>query len=143
MGGREPPLSSWFGYVVMTKLIASSCSHPRVPQLFYLCAIERNALRVPASVPALIRVRRWPAWQARHRLSGALHAARPQGLRDGWRGGLYRYRSEGSAVRRARGFLRPPRGERVICSPAATYFSMTSVQHVGENAITQRTVSEP
>ena len=59
--------------------------------------------------------RRWPAWQARHRLSGALHAARPQGCATAGvegptgtdRKALRFGGPEGSYGRRA--------GERVIC----------------------------
>ena len=88
-----------------------------------------------------------PVWVMRKTLASLASSAQAEwclacsaatGLRDGWRGGPYRYRSEGSAVRRARGFLRPPRGGACdLYSPAATYFSVTSVQHVGENVITQ------
>ena len=114
--------------------------------LFFALSAQISVLRSSIVFWLSQTSRKVPVWVMRKTLASLASSAQAErclacsaatGLRDGWRGGPYRYRSEGSAVWGARGFLRPPRGERVICSPAATYFSVTSVQHVGENACTQ------
>ena len=136
-GGAGSPLLLHFRYDVMTKMyLHTSCSHPRVPQLclFALLSATRSECQL---LPAFIRVRRWPARQARHRLSGASHAARPQGCVTASVEGPTGIDWKALRFGGPDGFSRPPRGERVICKPCGHVLLNDLGAARGRNEITQ------
>ena len=94
------------------------CSSPsRLSSVIVRLSIAFWLSRVACKVPVWVMRKTLASLASSAQAEWCLACSAATGLRDGWRGGPYRYRSEGSAVRRARGFLRPPRGERVICKP--------------------------